>query len=121
MQPSRIDTSKFGIRDRIKNIGNTFGFNRLTRTGKVNQVYGAGLSSNFDELARFTALDDGNFRLRVEIRNPQTGILDTKTIDLTRDQLRQFNDNPQSLAENNLTGLDKYVGKGFEVVSWENY
>ena len=121
VQPAESSSGKFGLKGRIRDIGNSLGFNRLSRTGKTNQAYGVGLSTKVDDLSRFTRLDDGNYRLRVEIRNPRTGILDTKTIDLTRDQLRQFNDNPQSFAENNLTGLDKYVGKGFEVVSWENY
>ena len=120
-QPSKVDSGKFGIKGRLRNIGNTFGFNRITRTGKTNELYTSGINQNVDQLRNFTALDDGLFRTRVTIRNPQTGITETKTLDLTRDQARQFQDNPQGFSENNLSDLSKYVGKGFEVVSWENY
>ena len=120
-QPSKVDSGKFGIKGRLRNIGNTFGFNRLTRTGKTNELYTAGISQNVNSLRNFTALDDGTFRTRVTIRNQQTGITEQKTLDLTRDQARQFSDNPQGYAENNLQDLSKYVGRGFEVVSWENY
>ena len=105
----------------MRNIGNTFGFNRITRTGKTNELYTTGISQEVNQLRNFTALDDGLFRTRVTIRNPQTGITETKTLDLTRQQARQFQDNPQGYSENNLSDLSKYVGKGFEVVSWENY
>ena len=121
VQPSKVDSGKFGIKGRLRNIGNTFGFNRLTRTGKTNELYTAGISQNVNSLRNFTALDDGTFRTRVTIRNQQTGITEQKTLDLTRDQARQFSDNPQGYAENNLQDLSKYVGRGFEVVSWENY
>ena len=121
VQPSKVDSGKFGIKGRLRNIGNTFGFNRITRTGKTNELYTAGISQNVNSLRNFTALDDGTFRTRVTIRNPQTGITEQKTLDLTRDQARQFSDNPQGYAENNLQDLSKYVGRGFEVVSWENY
>ena len=121
VQPSKVDSGKFGIKGRLRNIGNTFGFNRLTRTGKTNELYTSQVNTNIDQLRNFTALDDGLFRTRVTIRNPQTGITETKTLDLTRQQARQFQDNPQGYSESNLQDLSKYIGRGFEVVSWENY
>ena len=120
-QPAKVDSGKFGLKGRLKNIGNTFGLNRLTRTGKTNELYTAGISQNVNSLRNFTALDDGTFRTHVTIRNPQTGITETKTLDLTRTQARQFENNPQAFAESNLQDLSKYTGSGFEVVSWENY
>ena len=119
-QPAKVDSGKFGLKGRLKNIGNTFGFNRLTRTGKTNELYTAGISQNVNSLRNFTALDDGLVRTRITIRNPQTGITETKTLDLTRTQARQFENNPQAFAESNLSDLSRYVGEGFEVVSFGN-
>ena len=121
VQPAKADSGFFGAKGRIAQIGNVFGLNRLTRTGKTNELYTAGITQNVNALRNFTALDDGLFRTIVTIRNPQTGIIETKTLDLTRQQALEFENNPQAFAESNLQDLSKYTGRGFEVVSWENY
>ena len=119
-QPAKVDSGKFGLKGRIRNIGNTIGFNRLTRTGKTNELYTAGITTRVNELARFTAQSDGTFRTQITIRNNRTGIIDTKTIDLTRQLALEFENDPQLYAENKLSGLDRYVGSDFEVVEWNN-
>ena len=120
VQPSNVSTGRFRVFDSLKNLGNTIGLNRLTRTSKTNELYTAGITTRVNELARFTAQSDGTFRTQITIRNNRTGIIDTKTIDLTRQQALEFENNPQGFAENNLSGLDRYVGSDFEVVEWNN-
>ena len=120
VQPSEVNSGKFGLKGRIRNIGNTIGLNRLTRTSKTNELYTAGITTRVNELARFTAQSDGTFRTQITIRNNRTGIIDTKTIDLTRQQALAFENDPQGYAESDLSGLDRYVGSDFEVVEWNN-